>query len=202
MPLFQLLKVWHKDPSITNYDVRDLIEELQEWMDEGFLEADIWSTLEKRVNPALLPEQMKQETDASPPQVNEPRIKQMIIEKHSDGMKYFLISFTTKFFIQKKTKTMFQAEYLKTLFHVLQAGKRSTTLGTETQTKCKAQDQINRLLLHEVAKYVNYDTLGHFARELGVEHDKITTPNMFYVNELIYQVGSTRNISISLNKEF
>ena len=101
MPLFQLLKVWHKDPSITNYDVRDLIEELQEWMDEGFLEADIWSTLKKRVNPALLPEQMKQETDASPPQVNEPRIKQMIIEKHSDGMKYFLINSTTKFFIQK-----------------------------------------------------------------------------------------------------
>ena len=62
-------------------------------------------------------------------------------------------------------------------------------MGTETLTKCKANNQINRLLLHEVAKYVYYDTLGIFASDLGVEHDKITTPNMFYVNEQIYQVG-------------
>ena len=74
-------------------------------------------------------------------------------------------------------------------------------MGTETQTKCKAHDPINRLLLHEVAKYVYYDTLVFFASDLGVEHAKITTPNMFYVNEQIYQVGATRNISISLNKE-
>ena len=51
---FQLLKAWHKDPSIAHYDVRDLIEELQEWVDEGFLEKDIWSTLQKRVNPSTL----------------------------------------------------------------------------------------------------------------------------------------------------
>ena len=72
---FKLLKVWHKDPSITNYDVRDLIEELQEWMDEGFLEADIWSTLQKRVNPTLLPEQMEQETAISFGKVNKQRIQ-------------------------------------------------------------------------------------------------------------------------------
>ena len=70
----QLLKVWHKTPSITNYDVRDLIEELQEWVDEGFVEADIWSTLQKRVNPTLLPEQTEQETASSFGQVNEKRI--------------------------------------------------------------------------------------------------------------------------------
>ena len=200
MPLFQLLKAWHKDPSIRNYDVRDLIVELQEWMDEGFLEADIWSTLEKRLNPALLPEQMKQETDASLPQVNEPRIKQKIIEKHSDCMKYFLNSLITNF-LSKKSKTSFQVEHLNTLFHVLQAGKRSTAMGTETRTKSQAHEQINRLLLHEVAKYVYYDTLGIFASELGVEHARITTSNMFYVNEQIYQVGDTRNKSISLNED-
>ena len=65
MSLFQLLKVWHKDPLIAVYDVRDLIEELQEWVDEGFVEADIWSTLQKRVNPTLLPEQMEQESTTS-----------------------------------------------------------------------------------------------------------------------------------------
>ena len=44
----------------------DLIEELQIWVDEGFVETQIWSTLEKRLNPAILPistgkvEQMKE----------------------------------------------------------------------------------------------------------------------------------------------
>ena len=75
MPLFQLLKVWHKDALIAAYDVRDLIEELQEWVDEGFLEAEIWSTLKKRVNPTLLPEQMEQETAISFGQVNKQRIQ-------------------------------------------------------------------------------------------------------------------------------
>ena len=60
-----MLKVWHKDPLIAAYDVRDLIEELKEWVDEGFLGAGTWSTLQKRVNPTLLPEQMEQETVAS-----------------------------------------------------------------------------------------------------------------------------------------
>ena len=46
--------------------MRDLIEELQEWVEEGFVKAEIWSTLEKRLNPAILPiatgkvEQMKE----------------------------------------------------------------------------------------------------------------------------------------------
>ena len=53
--LFQLLKAWHKDPSTANYDLTDLIEELQIWVDEGFVETEIWSTLEKRLNPTLLP---------------------------------------------------------------------------------------------------------------------------------------------------
>ena len=74
-------------------------------------------------------------------------------------------------------------------------------MGTETRAKCKAHDQINRLLLYEVAKYVYYDTLVLFASDLRVEHAKITTTNMFYVNEQIYQVGGIRNISISLNEE-
>ena len=65
-----MLKVWHKDPLTAAYDVRDLIAELQEWVEEGFVEADIWSTLEKRVNPTLLPEQLEQETAASFRQVN------------------------------------------------------------------------------------------------------------------------------------
>ena len=50
-----MLKVWHEDPLIADYDVRDLTEELQEWVDEGFLEADIWLTLGKRINPSILP---------------------------------------------------------------------------------------------------------------------------------------------------
>ena len=69
------MKVWHKDPLTAAYDVRDLIEELQDWVDEGFLESDIWSTLKKRVNPTLLPEQMEQETATSFGQVNEKRIQ-------------------------------------------------------------------------------------------------------------------------------
>ena len=64
-----MLKVSHNDPSITNYDVRDLIDKLQDWVDEGFVETDIWSTLQKRVNPTLLPEQREQETEASLPRV-------------------------------------------------------------------------------------------------------------------------------------
>ena len=53
--LFQLLKAWHKDPLIANYDVTNLIEELQIWVDEDFVETEIWSTLEKRLNTTLLP---------------------------------------------------------------------------------------------------------------------------------------------------
>ena len=66
-------------------------------------------------------------------------------------------------------------------------------MGTETRTKYKAHDPINERLLHEVCKYVYYDTLGCFARDLQVsrvEYVKITAPNMFYVNEQIYQVDS------------
>ena len=51
---FQLLKVWLKDSLVAAYNVRDLIEELREWVEDGFLKADIWSTLQKKVNPALL----------------------------------------------------------------------------------------------------------------------------------------------------
>ena len=71
-------------------------------------------------------------------------------------------------------------------------------MGTETRTKYKTHDPINERLLHEVCKYVYYDTLGCFASDLGVEHARITTSNMFYVNEQIYQVGGTSNRSTSL----
>ena len=33
----------------------DLIEELQICVDEGFVEIEIWSTLEKRLDPTVLP---------------------------------------------------------------------------------------------------------------------------------------------------
>ena len=75
--------------------------------------------------------------------------------------------------------------------------KYSTETDTESRAKCKANDPINERLLHEVCKYVYYDTLGSFARDLHinrVEYVKITAPNMFYVNEQIYQVGSARNM--------
>ena len=75
--------------------------------------------------------------------------------------------------------------------------KYSAETDTEARTKCKADDSINERLLHEVCKYVYYDTLGCLARDLDittVEYVKITAPNMFYVNEQIYQVGSTRNM--------
>ena len=71
------------------------------------------------------------------------------------------------------------------------------TISTEKRAKYKTQDPINERLLHEVAKYVYYDTLGCFARDLDittVEYVKITAPNMFYVNEQIFRVGSTRNL--------
>ena len=74
------MKVWHKDPLIAAYDVGDLIEELQEWVDEGFVEADIWLTLQKRIHPTLLPEQMEQETVASLRQVKEQRSKKQLYQ--------------------------------------------------------------------------------------------------------------------------
>ena len=70
-------------------------------------------------------------------------------------------------------------------------------MDTETRIKSKAHDPINERLLHEVCKYIYYDTLGCFARDLQVsrvEYVKITAPNMFYVNEQIYQVGTKGNI--------
>ena len=75
--------------------------------------------------------------------------------------------------------------------------KYSAETVTETRIKCKAHNPITESLLHEVCKYVYYDTLGCFARDLQVsrvEYVKITAPNMFYVNEQIYQVGSIRNM--------
>ena len=49
----------------------------------------------------------------------------------------------------------------------------STAIDTETRTKCKAHDPVNERLLHEVCKYVYYDTLGCFARDLDITTSRI-----------------------------
>ena len=73
---------------IADYDVSDLIEELKEWVDEGFVEADIWSKLGKRINPSILPTDVDNTEEVKEIHA---RIEPVVAPFSQTGIKHLLI---------------------------------------------------------------------------------------------------------------